>query len=79
VPVVAVGGQVVVTGTEDAKLKLRAGPGLNQETLLFVEDGTLLQVLEGPESGDGYIWWKVQVPDGQVGWVAGEWLEPVTP
>ena len=79
VPVMVQGGKAVVKGTEAAKLKLRVGPGLNQDTLQFVEDGTVLSLLDGPQAGDGYTWWQVQTPDGLTGWVAGDWLEPVAP
>jgi hypothetical protein len=79
VPVLAKGGKAVVKGTEAAKLKVRVGAGLNQETLLFVEDGTILALLDGPQASDGYNWWQVQTPDGLTGWVAGDWLEPVAP
>ena len=76
-PVLGPGGKAVVKGTGAAKLKLRVGPGLKQETLLFIADGTVLSLLAGPQAGDGYNWWQVQTPDGLTGWVAGDWLEPV--
>lgn len=76
-PVLGPGGKAVVKGTGAAKLKLRVGPGLNQETLLFIEDDTVLSLLTGPQAGDGYNWWQVETPDGLTGWVAGDWLEPV--
>lgn len=79
VPVLAPGGKAVVKGTQAAKLKVRVGAGLNQDTLLFVEDGTVLTLLDGPQASDGYNWWQVQTPDGVTGWVAGDWLEPIAP
>ena len=79
VPVLAPGGKAVVKGTEAAKLKLRVGAGLNHEVLLYIEDGTMLSLLDGPQASDGYKWWQVQTPDGLTGWVAGDWLEPLAP
>jgi len=73
------GGQAIIRGTEEQKLRLRAEPGLTQETLRILDEGTQLKVLEGPETMDGYKWWKVQTEDGQIGWVAGNWLAPVIP
>jgi hypothetical protein len=33
-------------------------------------------VLDGPQSGGGYAWYKVEMwDDGNVGWFAGEYLE----
>lgn len=79
VPMVVTGGEATVSGTGASQLRLRSGPGLNQETRGTLEDGTHLTVLEGPESVDGYEWWKVRADDGRQGWVAGEWLVPVVP
>jgi hypothetical protein len=47
--------------------------------LRTLEDGTQLQVLEGPEAADGYEWWKLRTDDGLEGWAAGDWLVPVAP
>lgn len=78
-PQVMPGVQVTVSGTVGQNLRLRAGPGLTQETLSILEEGTRLTVLEGSEAADGYEWWKVRTDDGQEGWVAGNWLIPVVP
>lgn len=75
-PRVQVGGWVRVRGTEGGDLRLRATPGLSGETLAFVQEGSLLRVLEGPVEADGYTWWRVQAPEDQTGWAAGQWLAP---
>ena len=77
VPVVMVGATVEVRGTGSDQLRMRAGPGLNQELLLTVPDGTRLLVIEGPEQADGYNWWKARTEDAQEGWAASDWLVPV--
>jgi hypothetical protein len=79
VPVIMIGGQVVVKGTEGQQLRLRAGPALNYETLRIIDEGTQLQVMEGPQAADGFSWWQVKTTDGVIGWVAGTWLVPVVP
>ena len=79
VPVIMPGGQVVVKGTEGQQLRLRSGPALNHDTLRIVEEGAVLQVLEGPQAADGFQWWQVKTSDGVIGWVAGDWLVPVVP
>ncbi|MGQ9715092.1 MAG: SH3 domain-containing protein [Anaerolineae bacterium] len=78
-PRVEPGGWVRVRGTEGEDLRLRAAPSLRGETLSFVKEGTLLRVLEGPVEADGYTWWRVQSPEDQVGWAAGQWLAPEQP
>ena len=79
VPVIMPGGRAVVAGTGAEQLRLRVGPGLAQEMVGTLADGTRLSVLDGPDSADGYTWWKVQTEDGQQGWAAGDWLVPVAP
>ncbi|MBM4431051.1 MAG: SH3 domain-containing protein [Chloroflexi bacterium] len=78
-PLVMPGVQVTVSGTGGQQLSLRAGPGQSQARLRILTEGTRLLVLDGPEAGDGYQWWKVRTDDGVEGWVAGDWLTPVSP
>ena len=79
VPELTVGGQAIVGDTGGDKLRLRSGAGTMTQMLAILDDGTPLTLLEGPESLDDYEWWKVELTDGQVGWVAGNWLLPVAP
>ncbi len=79
VPVILPGGRAVVAGTGAEQLRMRVDPGLTQELVATLADGTRLSVLDGPQSVDGYTWWKVQTEDGQQGWVAGDWLVPTAP
>lgn len=79
VPVVMVGTTVEVSGTGTDQLRVRVAPGLTQETVLTLEDGTRVRVMVGPEASDGYRWWKVKTEEGQEGWVAEDWLVPVSP
>jgi hypothetical protein len=76
---IAVGGYVKVVGAEADALSYRSGPGLNYARLTIVKDGTILEVLEGPEEADGYTWWRLEDEDGFIGWAADEWLEPTLP
>jgi hypothetical protein len=79
VPVLMPGVHAMVSGSGSLQLRLRAGPGLNQELLLTLEDGTRLELLEGPQTVDGFSWWKVETEDGIQGWAAGDWLVPSSP
>jgi len=76
---IAVGGHVKVVSAEADALSYRSGPGLNYARLTLVKDGTILEVLEGPEEADGYTWWRLEDEDGFIGWAADEWLEPTLP
>jgi hypothetical protein len=76
---ITVGGYVKVVGAEADQLSYRSGPGLNYARLTIVKDGTILEVLEGPEEADGYTWWRLEDEDGFIGWAADNWLEPTLP
>jgi hypothetical protein len=76
---IKVGVYVKVVGAEADELSYRSGPGLNYARLSIVKDGTILEVLEGPEEADGYIWWRLEDEDGFIGWAAEDWLEPTLP
>lgn len=68
------GAQVIVLGTEDAGLNLREQPTTYASIVGNVPEDTVLTVLEGPQEADGYVWWRVQAPDGTEGWGAEDWL-----
>jgi len=79
VPVVMVGTTVEVSGTGTDQLRVRVAPGLTQETVATLEDGTRIRITGGPEASDGHNWWQVKTEEGQEGWVADDWLAPVAP
>jgi uncharacterized protein YgiM (DUF1202 family) len=59
-----------------ARLNCRTSPGLDADVIYVIDGGTEVDVLAGPTTADGYHWYRVQTADGDVGWVAGEWLTP---
>jgi uncharacterized protein YgiM (DUF1202 family) len=69
IPSPTVGGQARVT-TKFEYVNLRAGPGLDAETVGELTDGTIVTILEGPEAADNFSWWKVDDGQGNTGWVA---------
>jgi len=76
--VISVGGLVRVASTDGTGLRMRSGPGLGYSTVETLQDGIVLRVVEGPQSGDGFAWWRLE-QNGTIGWCASEWLEPVAP
>jgi len=77
-PQIAIGGHVVIYGTGEDKLRCRAGPGLAEDLVIVLDEGTRLTIMDGPLSADDFEWWKIKTEDGQVGWAAGAWLLPVS-
>lgn len=71
------GVKVVVKGTSPDGLNIRAQASTKSKILKNVKDKTTLEVLEGPEQAEGYVWWKVKpVRDPKiVGWAVSQYLE----
>jgi len=61
-------------------LNLRNGQGLDFEVIDVLPYGTGLTFVSLPASGsdDGHDWYQVRTDDGTEGWVAGEYLAPVS-
>jgi hypothetical protein len=60
--------RVKVANTGGAGAILRAEPPKGRQ-VAGLRDGTLLQVLEHQQQGDGSEWLRVRTPDGVEGWV----------
>ena len=64
-----------------ANLNVRTGAGVSYPEISdpdypgYAPTGTTGVILDGPESADGYIWWKVEYDAGYTGWSAQDWLE----
>lgn len=64
---------------------VREQPDKQSNRLDFIEEGEIIDLLEGPRCNDGIVWWKIKsVATGLVGWTAegdadGEWLVPLKP
>ncbi len=54
-------------------LNMRSGPSTGNGIIATLPAGTTGTVLEGPRSGSGYTWWRIQTGSG-TGWVAQDWL-----
>ena len=66
-PVIA-RGFAEVTAVGD-NVRVRVAPGLGADVLTQLRAGTVLQILEGPVSADGYTWWHIRTNDHAVdGW-----------
>lgn len=79
-PRLTVGGQAQVTIINGTPLRVRATPGGDIVTTL--PEGTVVNVIGGPECQDVYTWWQIQ-RDDVIGWSAegdleNYFLEPYT-
>jgi hypothetical protein len=69
------GAEVIVAGTGVDGLSFRSGPGTKYARLKTIHDDDIFTVLEGPEEGDDYRWWRLEDEEGTVGWAVEDWLE----
>lgn len=72
---IGVGVRVTVTGTGGAGVSLRAGPGTDNARVGITYDNETLEVIGGPEIGDGFTWWFVRAGDGTEAWVVEDYLQ----
>lgn len=77
-PILRADGFAVVTGTAGAPLRIRAEPGTNAPLVTRINEGQNVRILEGPAMADQYEWWRVEA-DGQSGWAAAPYLQPIDP
>ena len=78
-PTVAPGGLAInSTARTVANLNLRTTPSLSGGVLGVIPAGTTGTVLGGPVAANGYSWYRVSMPGFSTGWVAGDYLEPVS-
>jgi hypothetical protein len=76
-PVVAgtVGNAMVIVADE---LAYRDAPGLDGAVLATFTYGTSGMITDGPVANDGYTWYEFSSGDYAAGWLAGEFLAPMT-
>jgi hypothetical protein len=72
-----IGAYAQIANTGGQSLRARAEPGTSSEVVARFAPGTRLLILDGPIEKDTFIWWKVQSEDGEGGWCADRWLEPL--
>lgn len=75
-PILHVGGEALVVNVGDSPLRARREPGVNQPVQARFPDNARVRIVEGPVEADGYVWWRVEGPEGS-GWSAERSLEGV--
>jgi hypothetical protein len=75
--------RVTVTMPAGGQLSIRALPGTDAPLLTRANPGQQFTVLDGPQTADGFTWYRIRSDDGQVeGWAADgdgatRWLSPL--
>jgi len=65
-----VGGVAKVAFREGTPAGWRAFPGITEDILAQVAEGTVFDIIREPECRDGSRWWQVRLSDGTEGFVA---------
>lgn len=66
---ISVGARVVIVDTGGNGLNFRREPTTSAEKIRSLPDGTIYEVVGGPQDAGGYTWWQLKDPaDGTVGW-----------
>ena len=63
-----VGGQARTHTTAGDQLRVRNGVGTVFGVAFSLPDGTLVTIVDGPATGDGFTWWFIRTADGRTGW-----------
>jgi hypothetical protein len=64
-----VGSRVVIVDTGGNGLNFRREPSTAAEKIRSLPEGTIYDVVGGPQEGGGYVWWQLRDPtDGTIGW-----------
>lgn len=69
VPTLAIGAAAHVHTTDGDVLNMRGSPSRQGERIGQLRNATPVVILDGPQEGDGLVWWKVRADDGLEGWV----------
>lgn len=75
-PEVTAGYYARVVETGGVGVTVRNGPSTSNLPLTVAGENMIILVIEGPTAGGAYQWWRIRLPDGTEGWVAGDFLEP---
>lgn len=70
----SIGDKAVVCCTDNVGLRMRAGAGTGHPLVKTLPEGTILEIVGGPQEADGYTWWQVRDEVGTSGWVAADFL-----
>lgn len=64
-----VGDSAIVFTTEGDRANVRSAAGTEFGIITRLDSGAIVSIIEGPQSVQGLIWWRVRTSDNQVGWM----------
>jgi hypothetical protein len=67
-----------VGSTDGSGATLRREPSVQAEPVELVPDGALVELIDPGRQVNGTVWREVRTETGATGWIAAEFLSPVT-
>lgn len=58
----------------EGELNLRTGPGTANDVIAVLADGSMVDVIDGPETGDDATWFRVRSSRFGTGWCSSDYL-----
>jgi hypothetical protein len=66
-----------IVNTEGQGANVRRAPSVSAQRVKVIAEGTIVELLDGEQRGDGYSWRNVRDADGATGYVIVEYLQPI--
>ncbi|NLG51008.1 MAG: SH3 domain-containing protein [Chloroflexi bacterium] len=70
----AIGAKAKVANTGAQGLNMRSGAGTGHARVKTLPEGSVIEVIGGPQDANGFTWWQVRDEAGTTGWVASQYL-----
>jgi hypothetical protein len=75
---ISIGAKVKIVDTGPTGLNFRKAPARGAEKIRSLPEGSIYEVVSGPQSADGLVWWQLKDPsDGTTGWGAADYMRVV--
>lgn len=71
-PPLVIGGEATVYPISGDLLNVREDAGRSFALVTQLAPGVVVTIQDGPQTADGFRWWKIQLPDGTEGWAVDE-------
>jgi SH3-like domain-containing protein len=66
-----------VVNTDGQGANMRRAPSVSAQRIKLVTEGTIVELIDGEQRGDGYTWRNVRDVDGSAGFVIADYLQPI--
>lgn len=79
---IRIGSVVFVDGVDLNTLNVRNIASLTDSSILFrAEEGSIFNIIDGPQQSDGFTWWQIQDPSdvNRIGWAVSNFLTVQAP